>query len=140
MIEDIFGRMTKTEREFEIVEHGQLGDYEYLIRSTPMGTLNGYIGLPPWHPWNDMHYDEIPVDCHGGLSFADYWDEFGLEAYWVGFDCCHDWDIKPGLDKELGRSAHYPQGATYKDRDYVYNEILSMVEQARAAELVQKER
>lgn len=138
MIEDIFGRMTKTEREFEIVEHDKLGDYEYMIRSTPMGTLNGYIGLPPWHPWNDMERDDIPVNCHGGVTFASYWDKIDKaidsEAYWIGFDCSHYMDIIPGLNMPA-----YVDNATYKDRDYVYNEILSMVEQAKAAELVHKE-
>jgi len=64
-----------------------------LINSSFVGGLmelgwgNGYVGLPKWHPWFDMGYDDIPVDIHGGLTYAAMYKEEGL---WViGFDTGH---------------------------------------------------
>ena len=64
-----------------------------LINSSFVGGLmelgwgNGYVGLPKWHPWYEMGYDDIPVRVHGGLTYADWYKE---EDLWViGFDTGH---------------------------------------------------
>lgn len=73
---------------------------------------NGYVQLPPRHPWRMRDYDEIPVEVHGGLTFGHHRSienrEFGLRREgrtaadtggWVGFDTMHAWDHWP--DDEL---------------------------------------
>jgi len=55
-----------------------------------LGWGNGYVGLPKWHPWFNLHYDDIPVDIHGGLTYADFDDETGL--WIIGFDTHHHQD------------------------------------------------
>jgi hypothetical protein len=51
----------------------------------------GYVGIPENHPDFSKDYDDIPVDVHGGLTFAD--EEFALfnkeHLWWLGFDCAH---------------------------------------------------
>ena len=59
----------------------------YLIEH---GWGNGYIGLPCWHPYYKMEYDNIPVSCHGGLTYGNLDED---ENLWViGFDTCHSGD------------------------------------------------
>lgn len=36
------------------------------------GWGNGYVALPKEHPFNGVHYDSIPVDIHGGLTYAEW--------------------------------------------------------------------
>ena len=51
------------------------------------GWGNGYVGLPSWHPYYKKDYNSIPIDCHGGLTFAQLDED---EDLWViGFDTCH---------------------------------------------------
>jgi hypothetical protein len=81
------------------------------------GWGNGYVLLPYNHPFYGVHYDDIGVDIHGGLTFSDYFDikrfpvwiadrEIGgditmetykkFDRYWIiGFDTAHCDD---GLD------------------------------------------
>lgn len=52
------------------------------------GWGNGYVHLPPEHPFHGVDYDEIPVEVHGGLTYAE--NEKG--AWVVGFDTSHHGD------------------------------------------------
>lgn len=82
-------------------------DYKYFTTTKPAwaclsvqqigGWGNGYVCLPPNHKYFGMHYDDIPIDAHGGLTFADYadrldWDEIpeGCDGWYIiGFDTMH---------------------------------------------------
>lgn len=74
-----------------------------------MGYANGYVAVPPGHPFHGKGYDEIntEIDVWGGLTFAAQredceWDEQSIEiidggtfnevpqGWWVfGFDTMH---------------------------------------------------
>lgn len=82
------------------------------------GWGNGYIGIPPEHPWYGKDYDDIDANVHGGLTYSNpckprekpdgYW--------WIGFDTAH-----------LNDNQHNcPES-------YVDSEIASLVEQAQKA-------
>lgn len=50
-----------------------------------------YFGIPLDHPLANKHYDDLPVDCHGGLTFSGkgdgkYWPK---EYFWYGYDYGH---------------------------------------------------
>jgi hypothetical protein len=80
-------------------------------RSPVLGAWCGYVGVDRTHPWHGKPYDDLPVEVHGGLSFADGCQEGPQEStvchipepgqpddlWWFGFDCGHAWDISPGL-------------------------------------------
>lgn len=55
------------------------------------GHLCGYVKIPEGHNYFCKDYDDIPVSCHGGLTFSD-------ESK-IGFDCGHMWDIVPSMVK-----------------------------------------
>lgn len=62
------------------------------------GWGNGYVGLPSWHPYYKMDYDNIPVSCHGGLTFGQLDED---ENLWViGFDTCHSGDNRIKWSKD----------------------------------------
>jgi hypothetical protein len=51
-----------------------LGDFPCSIWKTDMGTLCGYLGVPPSHPWyrQDQGFSTIlgRIDVHGGITLA----------------------------------------------------------------------
>lgn len=59
-----------TEWEPGEIESGIIGDFMYSIWMTHMGTLCGYIGVPPIHPWYQKGYDDFECEVHGGLTWA----------------------------------------------------------------------
>jgi hypothetical protein len=62
-------------------------DPHWAMSGMSFGWGNGYVGIPSWHPWYGMDYDNIPVRCHGGLTFGQLDED---ENLWViGFDTCH---------------------------------------------------
>lgn len=58
------------------------------------GHLCGYVKIPSDHPYYHKHYDDMTIDCHGGLTYGEFSDE-----HWIGFDCAHLGDITPSMKK-----------------------------------------
>ncbi len=54
------------------------------------GVLNGYVRIPHNHPYYQKKYEEMDIECHGGLTFGECSDE-----HWIGFDCAHGFDLIP---------------------------------------------
>lgn len=88
------------------------------ILESDKGFANGYIGVPPGHPWHGLDYDDVPADVHGGLTYSE--DRAPKEApdgfWWLGFDTLHSGD-----------------DATTCDENYVANEIAQLKKQAEDA-------
>lgn len=59
------------------------------------GHLCGYIRIPEDSPYYQKHYDDVPIEAHGGLTYGrmDCIDA----GYWIGFDCSHCDDYMPSL-------------------------------------------
>ena len=97
-------------------------DFKCYIRRVPRcGHLCGYVHLTPDSDYYGYEYDDIPVDCHGGLTYGS---EHNNE--WViGFDCAHLEDLQPFYsDMEV-----YGNTGTYRDMEYVAKECESICEQ-----------
>lgn len=82
-----------------------VGGYEGLryviIFDEDFGYRCGYVGIPKYiksvymKNWDDDFISTI--DCHGGITFSDFYKEFDNEDYddelwWIGFDCSHGCD------------------------------------------------
>lgn len=54
-------------------------------------SMNVYLGVPEDHPLAGHDYDSLPLDCHGGLTFASVGDGKYLPKgfYWYGYDYAH---------------------------------------------------
>ena len=71
----------KTEKEW-VTEAG----YAAKVIAHPMGHRCGYVTVPEGHPHYGKGYDDVRVDVHGGLTYADEGT--------FGFDCAHIDDAK----------------------------------------------
>jgi len=77
------------------------------------------------------------IEVHGGLTYAAQWEGEG-DLWWFGFDCCHAFDLVPGLEaikRELPRLP-FPKVAippeyrdVYRDESYVRGEVESLARQ-----------
>lgn len=100
----------------------------FILRNPTFDTLNGYVVIPSMHPWYHEDYDSIDAEVHGGLTYAD---EIGNE-WVVGFDTAHAGDAYgPNIPTEL-KEIHsaFNRNDTYRDEEYVINEIEGLVTQA----------
>ena len=108
IIDDIFPMYLK-----ESHLRSQLINSSFVEGLMELGWGNGYVGLPKWHPWFGMDYDNIPVIVHGGLTYANLYEEVGL---WViGFDTHHY------QDNMTNCSFKYVKEETYRLMKQCYN-------------------
>ena len=81
-------------------KHFQYLSFEYFC-----GWGNGYVGLPNWHPFYKVDYNDINVKCHGDLTFSALDEE---EDLWViGFDTSHGGDNMENCPFEFVRDEAY---------------------------------
>lgn len=105
------------------IESGTHQGVEWAIVQAPMfGAINGYVRIPKGHPWRDKDYDDIPVDCPGGLTYA------GRDG-WVGFDTLHSGDMWP----EVPRYGEDPEWAVYWTQRMVVDETIALAGRIAAA-------
>lgn len=52
---------------------------------------NCYLGVPLTHPLSGIGYDDLPVQCHGGLTFSGEGDGRlrPVGFWWYGYDYGH---------------------------------------------------
>ncbi len=68
----------------EILDCGKLYGLEYKIVS--YGTHPcAYVCVPVGHPYYNLGYDNIDIDCHGGLTYSCMEED----KYWIGWDYAH---------------------------------------------------
>jgi hypothetical protein len=86
----------KVEREWEHV-----GLLCAVVQGREGSNRCGYVRVPPTHPDHGKDYNDVDVDVHGGLTYAqiepcsDHLDGIG---YWFGFDCAHSGDASHDPD------------------------------------------
>lgn len=114
-----------------------------LARRGPLGQWCGYVAVPPGHPWHGADYDALPVDVHGGLTFAAPCDESaGIchaprpgepgDVWWLGFDCAHLGDLVPGMVR-LNLPPFPGSSEVYRPLAYVRRECAELARQVAAA-------
>lgn len=106
--------------------------FALLIVRGPMGSLCGYVGLPPGHPLHGKSWEDFQTEHgHGGLTYsgACRGDICHVPApgepddvWWLGFDCAHAWDVSPGLESRTGLRRR-DELTAYRDIDYVMDEV-----------------
>lgn len=84
------------------------------------GHLCGYVHLTQDNDYFGFDYDQIPVTCHGGLTYAS-----DLDDEWViGFDCAHYGDLQPFYSE-----MEYYRNGIYRDMEFLKKECESICEQ-----------
>ena len=71
-------------------------------------SLCAYAGVPESHPLAGQRCYDLPIECHGGLTFSQLGGkkDFPSGYWWYGWDYSHCDDYvtyydKPGFDSEL---------------------------------------
>lgn len=108
-----------------------------LKRNDDMGTWCGYAAVPPGHPAHGKPYDDVPVQAHGGLTYADacsgsicHVPKPGEpdDVWWLGFDCCHGGDVVP-MFVTMGMRSWFGRAEKYRDVAYVRRETKRLAQQ-----------
>jgi len=89
--------------------------------------LNGYVLVPNSSKYFGVSYEDIPVDCHGGLTYAN--EELYMQpevGWWIGFDTGHYGDVTLLIDDDGFYSL---EGNTYRDMDYVKSQCKKIIDQ-----------
>lgn len=88
-------------------------------RHTTLGNLNGYVMIPPGHPWRT----ELPetVEVHGGITYGPTSD--GI----IGFDTGHYCDVHP--TSMPVRMIFTGERAVYRDIAFVRAETEKLAQQ-----------
>ena len=121
--------------------------YHLVVNRSHMGNLNGYVGVKRQHPWFGLHYDDNKlrnIEVHGGLTYSNKaeWEGMKKKYWYFGFDTAHAWDIVPQLEEmkkmhglpdfeELFPSFGSFFKSTYKDLNFVSNEVNDLFEQIK---------
>lgn len=95
-------------------------DYEgfpCVVLMKAMAFRTGYVGIPEGHKLYGIDYNEIPIDCHEGLTYSNYYltDQKDKDIWWIGFDTANCGD---GYDFEKAKEL-------FKD----YPDTLELIEQ-----------
>ncbi len=133
------------------VEFECLGLPCLMVRQQDAGHWCGYVAVPPGHPWHGMDFagsfdqDDRP-EVHGGLTYSEkcqgkvcHVPKLGEpdDVWWLGFDCAHAWDFRPGDAshmQSLGLAAFpRPPDQVYRSHNYVKAEVARLAAQAKKA-------
>jgi hypothetical protein len=106
------------------------------------GVWCGYAAVAPGHPFHGQSYDDLDVNVHGGLTYANtcagpicHVPKPGEpdDVWWFGFDCAHTWDFSPGMTARLSTYGIDPgprdPEEVYRTLDYVQAEVIRLAEQ-----------
>jgi len=95
----------------------------HIRRNTRAGHLCGYVTLTPDNDFFGLEYYDIPLNCHGGLTYAS-----NQGPNWViGFDCAHYGDYQPFYNEEW--ALYSGRNLVYRDMEFVTEECESICEQ-----------
>lgn len=80
--------------QYAIESVSEYRGFKYVIALMSMGHRCGYIAIPKDHELYGKDYNELLLDCHGGLTYSD--DGYPLDDgnWYIGFDCAHLGDGK----------------------------------------------
>lgn len=85
-----------------------------IIQHRPLSHLCGYVKA-------SINNAEETIVCHGGITYDN--------GEWIGFDCAHCGDLIPQSYELFEGTELAITGETFKDVNYVYEELKSIVEQ-----------
>ena len=113
------------------------------VRHPYLGHWCGYVGVAAGHPMHGKGYEDVDIDAHGGLTFAEPCSPGSTEGHgvchipapgepehvwWFGFDCAHSGDYSP---QEARRAIAL--GYRFKIRPHQKYRTLRYVQQQCAA-------
>lgn len=115
----------------ELLDSGTYDDYEYEIVSRGLHPC-AYVKLPEGHKYYGLGYDDVPVDCHCGLTYAEnYLSILPLESgWWIGWDYGHCCDYSGFMMHEHWKdvdTSHYKKWTTAE----IFEEVKQVIDQLK---------
>ena len=127
-MKDLTWEQIKQKEPGTILHDAYTNGIRFIILRGP-SALCAYVGVPLSHPLASFHYDDIPLECHGGLTFSGEGDKWRpKDFYWYGWDYGHagDWCF---FDKQCGSSSkQWLVGDVIQDSEGVLFEFKTLVE------------
>jgi hypothetical protein len=106
---------------------------ECRIRRNRLGSLCGYVCIPPEHPLYGVSANDLPdLDVHGGVTWAGSWQDDEDDRWWIGFDCGHAFDLSPGMHRAWRSGVPaipISPDDVYRNVEYAANETRKLAEQ-----------
>ena len=100
--------------------------------------LCSYVGIPLDHPLAGYEYDDMPVDAHGGLTFAGEGDHIRPKGfYWYGWDYSHAGDYSFYADM-LPSSLQIAEDKRWLVEDVIQDSWETLYEFKQLAKLAEK--
>lgn len=108
-----------------------------VVTFTPGGYRCGYVGVTPESRYYGKFYDDLEIECHGGLTYSDGGKDsthpIESDLWWFGFDCGHYEDSN---DIKLAKM-YYPERhildieyeGEIRSLEYVQNECQKIADQ-----------
>ena len=109
----------------EVLMHAEWKGYEfYIVNMGPHPCC--YIVIPPGNPLHLVHYDNIDISVHWGLTYSGESELFD-NRWCIGWDYAHcdDW------------AWYYPQGRKWTTAE-LFNEVVAVIEQLNSGEVFRK--
>ncbi len=83
---------TKLNKDIFLEFYEEYKGYKMFGIFNDMGFRCGYVEIPKEHKLYKAEYEDLDIECHGGLTFSG---NYMNDKYVVGFDCGHYGD---GMD------------------------------------------
>lgn len=99
------------------------------------GYANGYVAVPPEHPFHGCHYDDAndAIDIHGGLTFSSSKSDI-KNPEWENAECIgfNSFDEIPDNYWVFGFDTMHFGDDEYLDRDWCIKETKRLLTQLEA--------
>ena len=119
-----YKRPEEPRRKRHFVAGGTAYGFDYYVVNMEGSHPCAYVVLPKWHAFNGIPYDDIPVECHCGLTYsASELKGVKLEddEFVIGWDYAHYGDYIGGSSNEFKKWT----------TDEIVNEVIEVCKQLR---------
>ena len=117
-------------RKIEILFTGEYMGYRFYILN--LGTHpTAYIEIPEGHDLFGKHYDDINIDVHGGLTYAeDHLRGVKENSWFIGWDYAHAGDYGGYDVKWIGTKLYGEEDKKWTTEE-IFDDVVNVIEQIR---------
>lgn len=108
--------------ESVLLDKGTYNNHDYIIMNVRHDHPCCYIAIPNGNKFHEVNYNDIPLDCHGGLTYGSHYSpESGKEDsnWYIGWDYAHLGD-HTALGEKFGYGLEEP-GHRYSTKELLCN-------------------
>ena len=121
----------RCQENIQILDEGIYNNYHYVIVSFGSHPC-AYVELPKKHKWYGLHEDNIPISCHGGLTYSSTQgiicplnNPNHRDGYWIGWDYAHYGDYVYNNFNDFG----FALGEKYWTTEEIFEDVKEVINQ-----------